>query len=129
MSSQSLLGQLTAKFGTDITGSNLDNVDPWIEVASERIVDVCRYLYETPGLEFNYLNCISGVDYLQTDPKKASKAGWEPHLEVVYHLWSVPNRHSLVLKVMLNHTYIKTKSVYRTIERVWGACKQNKNII
>ena len=34
------------------------------------------------------LNDITGVDYLETDPKKVAKAGFEPHLEVVYHLSS-----------------------------------------
>jgi NADH-quinone oxidoreductase subunit C len=30
----------------------------------------------------------AGVDYLETDAKKAPKAGFEPHLEVLYHLSS-----------------------------------------
>ncbi|HEY2841081.1 MAG TPA: NADH-quinone oxidoreductase subunit C, partial [Pirellulales bacterium] len=33
--------------------------------------------------------------------KKAAKADFQPHLELVYHLWSIPNKTSLVLKVML----------------------------
>ncbi len=47
------------------------------------------------------LNCISGVDYLEPDPKKAAKAGFEPHLEVVYHLSSFTHRHRFVVKVIL----------------------------
>ena len=30
----------------------------------------------TPQWQFNLLNCITGVDYLHVDPKKAAKAGW-----------------------------------------------------
>ena len=52
-------------------------------------------------MQFNLLNCITGVDYFEPDPKKAAKAGFEPHLELVYHLSSVIKKHSLVLKVML----------------------------
>ena len=33
--------------------------------------------------------------------KKASKVEWEPHTELVYHLWSTKARASLVLKVKL----------------------------
>jgi NADH-quinone oxidoreductase subunit C len=62
---------------------------------------VCTYLRDEPDLRFNFLNCISGVDYLEVDPKKASKAGFEPHTEVVYHLWSLKHKTSLVLKVIL----------------------------
>ena len=62
---------------------------------------MCRFLKDDPRLQFDLLNCISGVDYLEPDPKKAPKAGFEPHLEVVYHLSSFRHRHRFVLKVML----------------------------
>ena len=101
MSGQSFVDQLKQKFGDLIVDANFDNVDPWIEVSAEGIVDVCRHLKEEPSLAFDYLNCISGVDYLHTDEKKAAKASWEPHVEVVYHLFSMQHKHSLVLKVMV----------------------------
>lgn len=101
MSGQAFLDQLKKKFGDKITGAFLDALDPWIEVSPEGLVEVCRYLRDDPKLRFNMLNCISGVDYFEPDPKKAAKTGWEPHLEVVYHLWSLPNKTSLVLKVIL----------------------------
>jgi len=101
MAGQSLLDRLKAKFGNKISGSNLQAIDPWIEVTPEALVEVCQYLKTDPDLQFNLLNCISGVDYFEPDPKKAAKAGFEPHTEVVYHLSSVTKKHSLVLKVML----------------------------
>jgi NADH-quinone oxidoreductase subunit C len=54
-----------------------------------RLMDVSRFLKEDPRLRFDFLNNISGVDYLETDTKKVAKAGFEPHLEVVYHLSSL----------------------------------------
>jgi len=101
MSGPTLVDELESKFGEGITGANLDNIDPWIEVAAERIADIARYLRDEPKLRFDYLSCITGVDYLHTDPKKAAKAEWEPHTEVVYHLFSTVHKHSLVLKVIL----------------------------
>ena len=101
MSGQSFVDQLKQKFGDKITGANLENIDPWIEVAPEGIVEVCTYLRDEPSLAFDYLNTVTAVDYLHTDEKKAAKADWEPHLEVVYHLFSMKHKHSLVLKVML----------------------------
>jgi NADH-quinone oxidoreductase subunit C len=97
----SILDSLNKKFPGAVTGSNLEAIDPWIEVAPESLVEVCAWLRDDSKLRFDYLSCISGVDYLQTDPKKAAKAGWEPHTEVVYHLWSTVFKHSIVLKVML----------------------------
>ncbi len=101
MSGPSFLDGLKAKFGDQVTGSNLEAIDPWIEVSPAVIVEVCRYLKEEPGAAFDYLNCVTAVDYFEPDEKKAAKTKWEPHLEVVYHLWSVQHKHSLVVKVML----------------------------
>ena len=67
-----------------------------------RLVEICNFLRNDPRLKFEILNDISGVDYLETDPKKVAKAGFEPHLEVVYHLssFSFPGRR-FTLKVVL----------------------------
>ena len=101
MSGQAFVEQLKQRFGNFIIDANFENIDPWIEVAAEAIVEVCSYLRDEPSLAFDYLNCVSGVDYLHTDEKNAKKAGWEPHCEVVYHLFSMVHKHSLVLKVLV----------------------------
>jgi NADH-quinone oxidoreductase subunit C len=101
MTAQLFLDRLKSTFGERITGANLEAIDPWIEVSPAGLVDVCRYLRDEPDLRFNLLCCITGVDYCEPDPKKAAKAGFEPHLEVVYHLWSLPFKRSLVIKVVL----------------------------
>lgn len=101
MSGKSFLDQLQKKFGDQITGANLEALDPWVEVAPAGLVEVCQYLKNEPGLQFDMLNCITGVDYFEPDPKKAAKVDWQPHLEVVYHLSSTVKKHTLVLKVML----------------------------
>jgi NADH-quinone oxidoreductase subunit C len=96
-----LLDRLKKKFGDKITGSNFEAIDPWIEVWPSGLVEVCQYLKAEPDLKFEMLNCISGVDYFEPDPKKAAKATFQPHTEVVYHLSSISKKHSLVLKVIL----------------------------
>jgi len=101
MSGQTFVDQLKQKFGDKITGSDLENVDPWIEVSPEGLLEVCTHLRDEPSLAFDYLNDVTAVDYLQTDEKKAKKTDWEPHLQVVYHLFSMQHKHSLVLKVIL----------------------------
>ncbi len=101
MSGPTLVDQLKTKFGDLITGANLDNVDPWIEVAPHGIVEVCTYLRNEPSLAFDYCNSVTAVDYCEPDEKKAAKVTWQPHIEVVYHLFSMKHKHSLVLKVLL----------------------------
>jgi NADH-quinone oxidoreductase subunit C len=101
MSGNAFLDRLKKQFGDAITGSNFENIDPWIEVSPAGLVEVCTWLRDTPDLKFNYLNCISGVDYFEPDEKKAKKAGWEPHTEVVYHLSSITHKHNIVVKVIV----------------------------
>jgi NADH-quinone oxidoreductase subunit C len=99
--SATLLDRLKKKFGNKISGANLEALDPWIEVSPLAMREVCEYLKSEPDLKFEMLNCISGVDYFEPDPKKAAKATFQPHTEVVYHLSSISKKHSLVLKVIL----------------------------
>jgi NADH-quinone oxidoreductase subunit C len=92
---------LEEHFGPGITGKKLDAIDPFVTVDPAKIVAICTFLRDDPRLRFDLLNCISGVDYLETDPKKVAKAGFEPHLEVVYHLSSFSHRHRFVVKLIL----------------------------
>jgi NADH-quinone oxidoreductase subunit C len=101
MDAQAIHEKLKDRFGESITGSNLEVMDPWIELAVEALAEVCRFLRDEPDLAFNFLNCVSGVDYFEPDAKKAAKTEWEPHMEVIYHLSSLTHRHRLALKVML----------------------------
>ena len=70
----------------ELTGSRRDNMS--VTVPPAALVDVCRFLRTEPGLEFDCLSNLSGVDY----PKRSV-------IEVVYHLYSYAHRHLLALKV------------------------------
>src|SRR5262245_58003985 len=93
-----ILGQ---RFGNKITGKNIEAVDPWIAVEPAALAEVAQFCRDDNRLRFDSLQCVSGVDYLETDPKKVKKAGFEPHVEVLYHLYSFTYKHKLVLKVIL----------------------------
>lgn len=56
----------------------------WLRPAA--LPDVCRYLRDTPGLEFNFLNSITAVDYVA-------------RFEVVYHITSLVHNRMAVLRV------------------------------
>jgi NADH-quinone oxidoreductase subunit C len=96
-----LVKDLQARFGEGVLDAQTEMGDPWIEVSPDALVPVCQFLRDEPRLQFNLLNCITGVDYLHTDPKKAAKSTWQPHLEIVYHLSSLTHKHLLVLKVKM----------------------------
>src|SRR5262249_46638637 len=82
-------GRLRTRFGDaigDLAGTRRDNASA--TVAPATIVDVCRFMKTEPGLEFDCLSNLSGVDY----PKRSV-------IEVVYHLYSYTHRHVFALKV------------------------------
>lgn len=84
-----------------VAGRNLDAVDPWLEIAADKLLPVCRWLKESCEIRFDGLQCITAIDWFEPDAKKAAKVSWEPHTELVYHLWSTSARVSLVLKTTL----------------------------
>jgi NADH-quinone oxidoreductase subunit C len=101
MSPAEIVALLEQQFAGRIKSKKLDALDPFAVVEPADLVDVCRFLRDDARLRFDLLNCVSGVDYLEPDPKKAAKAGFEPHLEVVYHLSSFAHKHRFALKVLL----------------------------
>ena len=93
---------LLEEFGESVVGTGpQDAIDPWIEVDADFIVKVATFVRDHEQLQFDHLNDLCGVDYLEPDPKKAKKFDHEPHVEVVYQLSSISHKHRLKLKVIL----------------------------
>ncbi len=101
MRGPAFLEKIEAAFPGAVAGTHLEAIDPWVEVTAEKLLPVCRWLKESSDSRFDSLECITAVDWLEPDPKKAAKVTWQPHTEIVYHLWSTVSRVSLVLKVKL----------------------------
>src|SRR5436190_2213349 len=102
MTPADVIALLEQQFGATIKAKKLDaGFDPSVVVDPADLVEVCRFLRDDPRLKFEVLANVSGVDYLEMDPKKVAKAGFEPHLEVVYHFQSFTHKHRFTLKVIL----------------------------
>jgi len=81
LSAQQVMAQLSERFADAI----LETGDTSILVDSAALVDVAAFLKDTPGLDFDFLSMVSGVDYYQ-------------YFEVVYYLVSLEHNHSLTIK-------------------------------
>jgi len=101
MSPTDIIAALQQQFGAKIKSSKTDTLDPFVVVDPADLPAVCEFLRDDPRLAFDMLANVSGVDYLEPDPKKVAKAGFEPHMEVVYHLQSFAHTHRFTVKVML----------------------------
>jgi NADH-quinone oxidoreductase subunit C len=106
MTQEEVLAQLKAQFGDAVGGLSETKGDRFVVVKGDRIVDVCRFLKETTGLEFDYCQDITAIDW----PSRKV-------IEVVFHLYSMEHRHGLVLKVEA----AREDPSIPTVEGVWKA--------
>jgi NADH-quinone oxidoreductase subunit C len=93
--------RLVDRFGSDVILSLSSNGDPAVEVRAADIAEVADFLKHDAELAFNQLCDLTAVDYLEPDPKKQKSFVHEPHLEVVYQLFSLAHKHRMTVKVKL----------------------------
>ncbi|MFC1989230.1 NADH-quinone oxidoreductase subunit C [Chloroflexota bacterium] len=101
--------QITGKFPEAVCEASSET----ILVKNESIFNVIEYLQGNPEFDFDYLNYITAVDYLD-------------YFEVVYQLTSRKHNHSLIVKT---RCYDRNKPVVPSIVRLWrGADFQEREI-
>jgi NADH-quinone oxidoreductase subunit C len=106
MQAAEIIARLQARF-PGVIGELVPAVaEPWATVDAAALPEVCAFLRDDAGLRFDCLTSQTAVDR-PADGK----------IEVVYHLFSYPYRHHLVLKV---DTPRAAPSV-PTVEAVWPA--------
>lgn len=71
--------------------------------------DFAQQLRSTDQLEFNFLFCVTGVD-------------WKTHLSMVYHLRSTRHLHNMVVKVKLDRIHPQIE----TVSDIWRTAEQNE---
>ncbi|WP_179412758.1 NADH-quinone oxidoreductase subunit C [Mucilaginibacter sp. E4BP6] len=90
MSFEGIKTLLATKFGTDvIVGEETSGLQSALLINADRITDVCLELRNNPDTYFDFLSCLSGVDY----GTEINRFG------VVYHLASIPYKTQLTLKI------------------------------
>ena len=94
-----------------------DAVERWgdsdLWVKPDTIVDVVSFLKDQSGLQLNYLNSISAVDYVE-------------YFDVVYHLTSFLHNHGAVIKARV---YGREDPTIPSVTTVWqGADFQEREI-
>ncbi len=75
-------------------------------IKKEDLIKVCQFLKPDPELKYNFLSDVCGVDF----PQK------EKRFEVVYNLYSVPNRWRVRLKVR-----VREGESVSSVTSVWSA--------
>ena len=90
MAVQQLTGEeLSERVGAAVSDSVVASVDGILFVEPAKIADVAGFMKSDSRLDFNFLNSISAVDYIN-------------HFEVVYHLTSMNKHHTAIVKTRLD---------------------------
>jgi NADH-quinone oxidoreductase subunit C len=96
--------RLEQRFPGQVSGFKGDVLDPYLMVSAAAIFEVCRFLRDEPGLNFEVLSDLTALDW----PK-------EEKIQIVYHLYSYAGRHQIVLKSDLP----RDNPIVATVEGVW----------
>lgn len=103
-----LVEKIKGKFADSIIETTVFRGEVTHIVKKEAIVDVCRFLKDEPDLRFNFLSDVLGVDCRNQ----------LSCFEVIYHLYSIPNRFRLRLKVRVkeNEAVPSATSVWKSAD-------------
>lgn len=102
----SVADKLVERFADAVQEVSAAHGEVTLVVSRERIVEMCRWLKDSPECRYDLLMDMAGVDYL----------GREPRFEVVYQLYSVPHNRRLRLKVRV----AEGDPVVPSVTSVWG---------
>lgn len=86
------LARLLGAPSVEVTGAKFDRDEMTIYISRSSIREACVLLRDNPNCPFNFLSDVTCVDWYPQ----------EPRFEVVYHLFSIPNKERVRLKVKLD---------------------------
>jgi NADH-quinone oxidoreductase subunit C len=104
MHAKDIYAALEQQFPGKVGNFKADALEPYLTVQGSSIVEVCRFLRDRAGLDFQVLSDLTALDW----PK-------EEKIQIVYHLFSYAHNHQVVLKVDLPRDNPKIA----TVEGVW----------
>lgn len=85
-------------------------MQPSLTVPVGKIAEICQFLHQSPETYFDLLECLTAIDNgLEKDT-----------MEVIYHLYSIPYGHALVLKTVCpRNAEPGTLPEVPTVSHVW----------
>ncbi len=86
---EATIGRLREVFPAAVIGSGSMRDQHWVEVAQDRFVEICCWLRDDPGADYDYLVDVTAVHW-PDDPQP---------LEMVYHFYSYARNDRLRLKL------------------------------
>jgi len=106
MNATEIAQRLADQFGSAITASFPEDKHPRVHTTAEHWHGIARYLRDEPDLAFDWLACISAVDYVTDD-----------QLCAVYDLYATQHKHDFAVKVYVD----RANATIPTVMDLWSA--------
>jgi NADH-quinone oxidoreductase subunit C len=114
LSVQEIHEKLAAKFREAVLPPRqVQNFDPFVGIRPESLHDVCLWLRDEPGMRFDFLRSVSGVE---ATAAMVATGAYSEGFSSVYHLYSYEHGHGLTLHVDLGRD-----PRVRSVSDIWPA--------
>ena len=105
--------EIASQVEEQFSGSIIECCPDYLVIQMDSLLPIATFLKDTKGLDFNYLNYVTAVDYYD-------------YFELVYQLTSLEHNHSLVVKT---RCYDRENPVLPSVVGLWqGADFQEREI-
>ena len=103
--------ELKIKLSELLPSATFDESSEWliINIAAGEWLHAAQLLRHNPELSFDYLFCLTGVD-------------WKTHLSMVYHFSSTKHRQPVVVKIQLD----RNQPELETVSHIWRTADFNE---
>jgi NADH-quinone oxidoreductase subunit C len=133
MEQKAIYELLAEHLGDGALGFTAEGLEPWADVAPDKITAACLFLRDDERLDFNQLMCLSGIDwdgydeagkgksvailgYTEEGQPETSDRVAEGDLGVAYSLFSHRHRHKFTVRVRVP----RTAASVPTVAAVWA---------
>ncbi len=114
MNNSSILEKIKSKFADSIIETGEFRGELTVVIKKEKLVEICKFLRDDSDLKFDHLTDVSGVDFLERNPR----------FDISYHMYSIPKNHRLRLKVRVNEDESVT-----SVTTVWSTANWHEREI
>ncbi|MBI3755020.1 MAG: NADH-quinone oxidoreductase subunit C [Deltaproteobacteria bacterium] len=103
-----LVKNIKEKFGSSVLDTVIFRDEATHLIKKDSLIEICQLLKNDSELQFNFLSDIAGADCF---PQR-------PRFEVAYHLYSIPQKHRIRLKIKIEdgETIPSVTSIWKTAD-------------
>jgi len=114
---QTVSARAQEKFGDVITATSAAHGELTLEVAKDKIIDLCTFLRDDADCKYEILIDLCGVDYLAWRKEARGEKREGPRFAVVYHLLSIQHNSRIRVRTFTD----EDMPIVNSVATVWAS--------